>query len=390
MLRTLAVLGYSGGVAEQFSFVTIGDWGGVGLGGYHATNEKAVAAQMGKTAAQVNAKFVINTGDNFYYCGVQSTTDAQWKEDFEDVFTAESLMVPWYNALGNHDYAYSVENQLQYKSPNKDRWKMPARYYSERIQLSSEQYATFVFLDTNPCVKSYRADDPSGWDPCSGQYGDECQGTSGTCKFHEHIIAQDCSAQLTWLESTLAKVDPSDWLIGVGHHPAKEINVEDLIAPLLKANMKVYFNGHTHELAHYNVDNRMDSDFITTGAGCMVHTHDQDMCSAEPSHSEQTVYRGKVSGFTVHTFSSDFTSLSTDFVGTDGKSVHKFVTSKTGPSPAPPAPPSPTPTPGTHTCQSYGCGKYVPSHPCQCNDTCSDHGDCCADYDKVCGKKVIV
>ena len=57
--------------ALDYSFVSIGDWGGAQLGGQYTTNVNAVAAQMASTATNVAAKFVINTGDNFYWCGIQ-------------------------------------------------------------------------------------------------------------------------------------------------------------------------------------------------------------------------------------------------------------------------------------------------------------------------------
>jgi len=38
------------------------------------------------------------------------------------------------------------------------------------------------------------------------------------------------------------------------------------------------------------------------------------------------------------------------------------------------------------SCKTYGCDSpYNPSHSCQCNTECKNHGDCCSDYDKTCG-----
>ena len=61
------------------SFVSIGDWGGAALEDYHKTDEVAVAKQFSDTAEQLNAQFVLNTGDNFYYYGVKSVDDVQWE-----------------------------------------------------------------------------------------------------------------------------------------------------------------------------------------------------------------------------------------------------------------------------------------------------------------------
>ena len=48
----------------------MGDWGGAALGGdsaYAPATVKAVAEQMAKTMVERHARFVVNTGDNFYW-----------------------------------------------------------------------------------------------------------------------------------------------------------------------------------------------------------------------------------------------------------------------------------------------------------------------------------
>jgi len=80
------------------SFLAVGDWGRDG-----AFHQAEVAARMGETATALYADFVISVGDNFYEDGVASVDDPKWKTSFEDVYTAPSLQIPWYVALGNHD-----------------------------------------------------------------------------------------------------------------------------------------------------------------------------------------------------------------------------------------------------------------------------------------------
>lgn len=36
------------------------------------------------------------------------------------------------------------------------------------------------------------------------------------------------------------------------------------------------------------------------------------------------------------------------------------------------------------SCADYGCEGYFPSRPCQCNDKCADHGNCCHDFLDTC------
>merc|ERR1719498_1908670 len=129
----------------------------------------------------------------------------------------------------------------------------------------------------------------------------------------------------------------------------------------------------------------------------MVHTYDQDMHNNSTnggSHTVDEIFYKKISAFTVHTFSEDFSTLTTKFLDTSGSAIHTFVTAKSGPAPGPspgpaptPAPgPSPGPSPSGSSCKVYGCGKYAPEHKCQCNSYCKQHSDCCDDYDQVCGK----
>ena len=72
MISFFFALGILIGVTNaSYSFLGLGDWGGAQLGGQIYDNVIAVAQQMAATATSVNAQFVINTGDNFYWCGIQ-------------------------------------------------------------------------------------------------------------------------------------------------------------------------------------------------------------------------------------------------------------------------------------------------------------------------------
>jgi len=132
----------------------------------------------------------------------------------------------------------------------------------------------------------------------------------------------------------------NDWIIAVGHHQANQINVQDFTGLLLAKNINLYLNGHTHALKHYQIDGNKNIDWVTTGAGCMVHTYDQDTCDTQDcaglndarytsDHKVEELFYKRVSGFTVHTFSDDFSSLTTNYLDTNGNSIHSFVTSKT-------------------------------------------------------------
>jgi len=333
------------------TFISIGDWGGAALEeGQYAENTDIVATQLGKSAEALNAEFIISTGDNFYWCGIQNSSDYQVKVSWVDPYKAASLQVPWYVSLGNHEYGYNVDAQLELANIY-DNWVLPGRYYTKRVEITSGVYVTFIVIDSSPCVAEYRSSNPRGWDPC-GEYYPTCSIVGGSdpfegpCKFHENIIAQDCGAQLTWFKEQLAAAPAGDWLIVIGHHPLDELNVEDFVTPLQDNGFDLYLNGHAHTLTQYSINN--NPAFVTTGAGACVNAYGdtppqeggspakditvarangQD-ASASLLHSYKTLWNQKVAGFTSHTFSTDYTQLTTNYIDAKGNIVHSFSVTK--------------------------------------------------------------
>eukprot|EP01062_Namystynia_karyoxenos_P031297 TRINITY_DN23226_c1_g1_i1.p1 TRINITY_DN23226_c1_g1~~TRINITY_DN23226_c1_g1_i1.p1 ORF type:complete len:431 (+),score=174.57 TRINITY_DN23226_c1_g1_i1:85-1293(+) len=402
MLAATALLASA---AAGYSFLAVGDWGGAALEGdsaYAKTTVAKVASAMSAAAAQSDARFIINTGDNFYWCGIQNTSDFQVQADWLGPFQSEkSLQVPWYSVLGNHEYGYNVDAQIELgkKYPN---WVLDARYYTRRVQLSGADYATFIALDSSPCVQQYRATSSSGWDPCGSAYptcslsSDKQDQFEGKCEFHSNIMSQDCGAQYTWLEQQLAKVPKGDWLIVSGHHPVDEIDEQDFTSLLQKHGFDLYINGHTHTLARYSIDD--GGAYVTSGGGSLVQTADQEddhavvklaggNLTAASGHSYKTVWNQKTAGFTRHTFDSAFATLTNEFVSYEGKVLYSFSVKKgAGPAPGPTPPTPPVPPTPTGSCAVYHCGSpYNKTHTCQCNANCVFHHDCCGDYQKLCG-----
>lgn len=361
----------------QYSFLTLGDWGGAATKPEYAANVELVAAQLVKTANSAHAKFILNLGDSFYWCGITSTSDAQIAKDFTGPFGAMPT-IPWYGVLGNHGYGYSADAQVQYSQVN-PQWVMPSRYYTKRIKVdkTTKTYISFIFLDTSPCVKMYRGTNQRNYDPCGTQMptcsplatNDDFE---GKCDFHANIMTQSCDAQYTWFQRTLNAVPKDDWLIVVGHHPADEINVKDFTSLMQKRGFSMYFNGHAHTLTQYQVDG--SGAYVTSGAGSLVDTPDQTgelmkrklagdavilmneaadgsyqpmsayeswyggvgqkyasrYSRTKSKHTYSTIWNKKVAGFTLSTFSSDFQSLTTKFISYDGTVIHQFTSLKNG------------------------------------------------------------
>lgn len=247
-------LGYRGGSIKgivkwekSLNFIVMGDWGRNG-----ENYQKEVAEGMGKAAHDLDADFVIATGDNFYPYGVASTQDHHWISSFETIYRAQSLHVKWYPVLGNHDYASNPDAQVEY-SRISSRWSMPSRYYSKRFFIGGDtaQSVLMVFIDTDPLEKTMR-----GVKPDSIKY------PAGTME-----------KQLAWLQQTLSA--DAGWKIVVGHHPLytggwrknspDTRNMRQLLEPLFKKyGVNVYIAGHEHHLEYTKPEGK--THYIISGA----------------------------------------------------------------------------------------------------------------------------
>ena len=211
------------------TFLALADWGVQGQ--FH---QQEVADQMDRYAAGLSPAFVVMAGDNFYLKGVNSTTDPLWQFSFERVYKGAHLNLPFYAALGNHDYQQSPQTQIDYTKLS-GRWQLPARYYTQVIGAGTTRALRLVVLDTNPFVTAYRQN--------VSAYPD---------------ILQDTGRQLHWADSVLAAAR-EPWTIVVGHHPIYSVGADhgdqpELVSqlqPLLaKYKVPLYLCGHSHTLQY--------------------------------------------------------------------------------------------------------------------------------------------
>jgi len=192
-------------------FMVLGDWGAGGK------LQRQVAAAMLQKAQADHPEFILSVGDNFYPSGVRSADDNQFKTKFEDVYVGKELEIPWYVALGNHDYRWNPEGQVEYSMKN-PRWIMPFRYFKFSKNIESISIDFFV-LDTDSLKQGK---------------GDE---------------------QLAWLTQELTQ-SKAQWKIVVGHHPIRSYGAHgeekvmlQSVKPLLdKYGVQLYLCGHEHDL----------------------------------------------------------------------------------------------------------------------------------------------
>jgi hypothetical protein len=324
---------------RDINILSVGDWGSAALGGYHLRNAENTADAMKIYASEYKPKLVLNTGDNFYYCGIQNISDPQISVDYVNLFG--NLSLPWYNALGNHDYGFNPDAQLELNQTIPE-WIMDNRYYHSRIILDSDNNYNYknntsvvlniIVLDTNPCINDYRGDDRAKWDPCSIRYP-TCAPMQGECLFHENIIAQDCTSQLEWFNNTLSNIPPDEWVFVIGHHKADEIDTEDFQTLLDSNRVHLYLNGHNHNLEHYSINDQ--AKYMTTGAGGMViigsngHTnvklHGESSEFKHRNNDFKSIWSKITTGFSSHTFFDYNTKVKTDFWDVNQNILYSFT-----------------------------------------------------------------
>jgi len=280
---------------KSLNFAVIGDWGRKGR-----PDQMAVSTQMGVACQSAAASFVISLGDNFYEVGVTSPTDPQFDESYENVYTADSLKVPWYVILGNHDYCGNCDAQLDYAKTH-SRWGMPARYFSQVHEIAPATKVEIFYIDTSPFILAYQ---------------------------HHALIApniatQNTAEQLRWLEKALA-ASTAQWKLVMGHHPAyssglahgNQPEIIEHILPLLqKHKVQAYFAGHDHDLEYLKVG---DLSLIVSGAG----SENRPVKTPETSP-----FSRQISGFVMASVSAD--NLQIQFIDSTGKLLYTANSART-------------------------------------------------------------
>lgn len=197
--------------SDYLEIIAYGDFGIATSMAYSTANS------IKNYALATTIEFIISLGDNFYTSGVSSIYDVKWDRNFEDIFDKEVLTMPFYSILGNHDYRGSIDAQIDYRSPNNNRWRMPNRYYSIIQKLNDDTEVGFLFIDTESLLN-----------------GDE--------------------PQLAWISSAV-ETSEADWLVVSGHRPIYSNGEHGsntvLISQLnniLRNRVDIYLSGHDHNI----------------------------------------------------------------------------------------------------------------------------------------------
>jgi len=171
---------------KTLSLIAFGDTGTGGEG------QLKVAAAAKTACDQKACELALLLGDNFYPAGVESVSDPQWQEKFEDPY--RQLRLPFYPVLGNHDHGQLASDfararvQVDYSAAQPSppevldgpEWSMPNAHHSMLVG-----DVGLIFLDTNALF----------WD--SVENGD----------------------QEAWIDGALDGLSEAKVIVAVGHHP---------------------------------------------------------------------------------------------------------------------------------------------------------------------------
>ena len=274
--------------SSSIQFLVLSDWG------FNGNNDqKIVASQMSKVAEFPGAQFILTCGDNFQYSGVSGTTDSLWKINYEDIYSEKSLQIPWYPALGNHDYFGNPDAEVGYSNLS-TRWKMPVRYYSFSKCISGNDSVLFVVLDTQDLVNNYQA--------------------------LEDVNLMNDIQQYKWLKSILS-INNKRWTIVTGHHPVYSASphhgdtyeLKKLLIPLFNQyHVNFYLSGHDHNFEHAKSSSDF-TDYFVCGIGGYVRP---------TMTNERTIYSFSRTGFLY--FRINHNSANAFFLSSDGYRLYYY------------------------------------------------------------------
>jgi tartrate-resistant acid phosphatase type 5 len=278
--------------SNEVNLVIFGDWGC----DTWSSHLRPVATEMQRylelQGKRFNAAFL--AGDNFY-CKLRfGAYDSGWERLFQQPFAAHSFAMPFYVALGNHDYSkdkLAAEFAYVQRDPT-HRWKLPSKWYA------------VDFPPDNPLVTVLVLDSNIG-----------------------RLTSEEREHQVAWLESRLAAARNTPWLIALAHHPlfsnghcGDSPRLIDDWGPLLKEHgVDFYVCGHDHGLQHLQIDGCPVSFLVSGGGGAKLEPMERD---------DRGPFSRSMHGF-LHLQLTPDQALAR-FVSIDGTVLHEFTRQRAG------------------------------------------------------------
>ena len=156
---------------DDFHFVVLGDWGGRPAPLYTSPLQVSSAVALMKYAKLYKPEYVVSIGDHFYFNGIESVQDRRWERTFENVYDSAEMMVPWYPAMGNHDWDKLPEDtegdrlgngwaQIEYSAHGTGRWTHPDLFFTTEYTTADGTIVKTMVIDTPTLTGVYSGGPP--------------------------------------------------------------------------------------------------------------------------------------------------------------------------------------------------------------------------------------
>lgn len=273
-------------VNQSLQFFTFGDQGEEG------DDKNQVAAAMNTIAQTLNdISFVGTLGDNFYPPDtIESVDDEDWLENFRTPYSLTGLDVPFYIALGNHDYDDNTLEAIVSYQDETNKWTLPSNYYAFTYPVNSETpLLEYIVID-------------------SEMIDNEDEGYV---------------EQLQWLDDTLT-ASTAQWTVVAAHHPVYSYgqhgdttSIKTNVLPLLvEHGVDLYVAGHDHDKQFIDwPDDNIT--YVVSGAGSRLR---------DTTQGANSLFAASTLGFTSFTVLQN--KISIDFYDTEAQREFQYILSK--------------------------------------------------------------
>ncbi|KAG2531564.1 hypothetical protein JM16_001053 [Phytophthora kernoviae] len=323
-----------------------------------------VAYLLALSAKKLQPKAILGHGDNFYWNGLGSDdVNYRFLNSFETMYSDPALLnIKWLNVAGNHDLGGSMficgkrDNQFvecsgttellkkldekftrqsTYVSPNNDRWKMPSRYYVERLENPNTGVSVDVFnIDTNAaavhgaqqtCCQCYGYKMKyGGAQSCSDVARGDTLCAGGDTQMFDACVAQIGAWQADSLRQLVrdAATSTATWKV-VNTHYSPHFHMDPMMMAevnsiLQKTGIHLFINGHTHAESHEF--GSFNTHFVTNGAGGGIQS--ESIGEPPPYATEiKSLWRGENSPYGIFELSFAANQMKMQFVTFDDKWV---------------------------------------------------------------------
>lgn len=289
--------------------------------GEGAAQQRETAFLMNEICRKLgNCKFIVNTGDNFYSCGVYPGNYTRFITDWYNVYKIKALTpyianLKWYNTWGNHDAVIngSIATQIEFSRKCND-WVMPGRSFTQDfkgagIKIRSIFFDSFSFVTKyNKASSQYHRDDY-----VSHHNATYVNSVTGGVK--AALASSTATYNMLVSHFPLFGTNTQYGKLGESAFPGEFNGFGQIVDLISTYKPTAYFNGHDHTMTLGNCTYECNdyTTFSTSGAGSWGQTGDS--CGSPDSY---LYTNGGNGGFIVVTaskdeFRQDFYTLGSDF-----------------------------------------------------------------------------